>query len=211
MAKTLDATFDPSDKWMPIEEGTYPAHIKSLSTKEMNTRAGEAIIVNMEYKVADEVSSSTQDVWKMDWYKYQKDTDGNRIPVTNGNGEQKVTSCAHLRDKVFYDNGYFIFTDTSSASKNRRYFELLDKLNVKCDEANVEGKKVKKLVLIEEDDVVGKPVLITVKKHEYVTSDTKHLPHDQQERRSTFKVSNVNLWEDGTAIDPVELEDDVPF
>jgi len=211
MAKTLDATFDPSDKWMPIEEGTYPAHIKSLSTKEMNTRAGEAIIVNMEYKVADEVSSSTQDVWKMDGYKYQKDTDGNRIPVTNGNGEQKVTSCAHLRDKVFYDNGYFIFTDTSSASKNRRYFELLDKLNVKCDEANVEGKKVKKLVLIEEDDVVGKPVLITVKKHEYVTSDTKHLPHDQQERRSTFKVSNVNLWEDGTAIDPVELEDDVPF
>ena len=53
MAKTLDATFDPSDKWMPIEEGTYPAHIKSLSTKEMNTRAGEAIIVNMEYKVAE--------------------------------------------------------------------------------------------------------------------------------------------------------------
>ena len=63
MAKTLDATFDPSDKWRPIEEGVYPAHIKSLSTKEMNTRAGEAIIVNMEYKVADEVSSSTQDVW----------------------------------------------------------------------------------------------------------------------------------------------------
>ena len=147
----------------------------------------------------------------MDGYKYQKDTDGNRIPVTNGNGDQKVTSCAHLRDKVFYDSGYFIFTDTSSASKNRRYFELLDKLNVKCDETSVEGKKVKKLVLIEENDVVGKPVLITIKRHEYVTSDTKHLPHDQQERRSTFKVSNVNLWEDGTAIDPVELEDDVPF
>ena len=211
MAKTLDATFDPSDKWMPIEEGTYPAHIKSLSTKEMNTRAGEAIIVNMEYKVADAVSLFNQDVWKMDGYKYQKDTDGNRIPVTNGNGEQKVTSCAHLRDKVFYDNGYFIFTDTSSASKNRKYFELLDKLNVKCDETNVEGKKVKKLVLIEENDVVGKPVLITVKRHEYVTSDTKHLPHDQQERRSTFKVSNVNLWKDGTPIDPVELEDDVSF
>ena len=82
---------------------------------------------------------------------------------------------------------------------------------MKCDETNVEGKKVKKLVLIEEDDVVGKPVLITVKRHEYVTSDTKHLPPDQQERRSTFKVTNVNLWEDGTAIDPVELEDDVPF
>ena len=33
MAKTLDATFDPSQKWLPTEEGLYPAHIKSLSTK----------------------------------------------------------------------------------------------------------------------------------------------------------------------------------
>tara|TARA_R100001480_G_C4689496_1_gene175950 strand:+ start:115 stop:750 length:636 start_codon:yes stop_codon:yes gene_type:complete len=211
MAKTLDATFDPSNKWMPIEEGTYPAHIKSLSTKEINTRAGEAIVVNMEYKVADEVSSITQNVWKMDGYKYQKDTNGNRIPVTNGDGEQKVVSCSHLRDKVFQDNGHFIFTDTSSASKNRRYFELLDNLGVKCSEANVEGKKVKKLVLVEEDDVVGKPVLITVQRHQFVTSETKHLSPDQQERRSTFKVKNVTLWKEGTAIDPVELEDDVPF
>ena len=211
MAKTLDATFDPSDKWMPIEEGTYPAHIKSLSSKEINTRAGEAIVVNMEYKVADEVSSITQDIWKMDGYKYQKDTDGNRIPVTNGNGEQKVANCSHLKDRVFQDNGYFIFTDTTSASKNRRYFELLDNLEVKCEEANVDGRKVKKLVLVEEGDVVGKPVLITVKRHEFITSETKHLPQDQQERRSTFKVKNVALWKEGTAIDPVELEDDVPF
>ena len=211
MAKTLDATFDPSDKWRPIEEGVYPAHIKSLSTKEMNTRAGEAIIVNMEYKVADEVSSSTQDVWKMDGYKYQKDTDGNRIPTTNGDGEQLVTSCSHLKDKVFLDNGYFIFTDTSSASKNRRYFELLDNLNVKCEETSLEGKKVKKLGLIEDDDVVGKPVLITLKRHEFTTSDTKHLPHDQQERRSTWKVSNVRLWKEGSSLDPSELSEDVPF
>ena len=211
MAKTLDATFDPSQKWLPTEEGLYPAHIKSLSTKEMTTRAGEAIIVNMEYKVADEVSSCTQNVWKMDGYKYQKDTSGNRIPVTNGNGEQAVASCSHLKDKVFYDNGYFIFTDTSSASKNRRYFELLDKMNVKCEETSVEGKKVKKLVLIEEDDVIGKPVLISVKRYEYITPDTKHLPPDQQERRTIFKVASLEPWKDGESIDPVELEDDVPF
>ena len=165
----------------------------------------------MEYKVADEVSSITQDIWKMDGYKYQKDTDGNRIPITNGNGEQKVANCSHLKDRVFQDNGYFIFTDTTSASKNRRYFELLDNLEVKCEEANVDGRKVKKLVLVEEDDVVGKPVLITVKRHEFVTSETKHLSQDQQERRSTFKVKNVSLWKEGTALEPAELEDDVPF
>ena len=66
-------------------------------------------------------------------------------------------------------------------------------------------------MLVEEGDVVGKPVLITVKRHEFITSETKHLPPDQQERRSTFKVKNVALWKEGTALDPTELEDDVPF
>ena len=65
--------------------------------------------------------------------------------------------------------------------------------------------------VVEEDDVVGKPVLITVKRHEFVTSETKHLPQDQQERRSTFKVKNVTIWKEGTALEPAELEDDVPF
>ena len=58
MAKTIDATFDPSSKWKPIEEGVYPAHVKSLETKEVSTRAGEAIVVNMRYKVADEVTEA---------------------------------------------------------------------------------------------------------------------------------------------------------
>ena len=54
MAKPIDAIFDPNSTWKPIEEGEYPAHIKSLTTKEVNTKAGEAIVVNMTYKVADE-------------------------------------------------------------------------------------------------------------------------------------------------------------
>ena len=211
MAKTIDATFDPSSKWMPIEEGVYPAHIKSLETKEVNTKAGEAIVVNMRYKVADEVAKYTQPVWKMDGYKYVKDTDNNKVPITNGKGEQKTTTCEHLKGREFNDNGFFIFTSGSSSSKNRRYFELLDNLNIKCSETNVDGKKVKKLVLLEEGDVVGKPVLVTVKRQEYTTYETKHLPPDQQERRSTFKVFNVNLWDDGETLDVEELGDDAPF
>ena len=211
MAKTIDATFDPSDVWKPIEEGVYPAHIKSLQTKEVNTRAGEAIVINMRYKVADEVIEITQPLWKMDGFKYVKDTDNNKVPITNGKGEQKTTTCEHLKGREFNDNGFFIFTSGSSSSKNRRYFELLDNLNIKCSETNVDGKKVKKLVLLEEGDVVGKPVMVTVKRQEYVTYDTKHLPPDQQERRSTFKVFNVKLWEDGQALEPDELSEDVPF
>ena len=42
MAKTLDAVYNPSDKkvFLPIEEGSYPAHITSLTTKEQNTILG---------------------------------------------------------------------------------------------------------------------------------------------------------------------------
>ena len=173
----------------------------------MNTRAGEAIIDNMTYKVNEVVANAKQPVWEMDGYNYVKDSDGQRIPVMNGDGEQSKISCAHLKDKLFYDNGFFIFTDTSSASKNSRYFQLLENLGIKCEDS--EG--IKKLVLLEEEDVVGKPVYVTVKRQEYITKETKHLSPDQQEKRTTFKVSEVKTWEDGPALSQDELEDDVPF
>tara|TARA_R100000656_G_scaffold72820_1_gene54294 strand:+ start:1778 stop:2401 length:624 start_codon:yes stop_codon:yes gene_type:complete len=207
MAKTLDATFDPSNKWNPIEEGTYPAHITTLSTREMNTRAGEAIIVNMTYKVNEAVSETEQLLWEMDGYNYKKDSSGQRIPTMNGSGDQSTMPCSHLKDRTFYDNGFFIFTDTSSASKNSRYFQLLENLGVKCEDSN----GIKKLVLLEEEDVIGKPVYVTVKRQEYVTKDTKHLSPDQQEKRTSFKVSEVKSWEEGPTLSSDELEDDVPF
>jgi len=206
MAKSIEATYDPSNQWTPIEEGTYPAHITSLSTKEMNTRAGEAIIVNMTYKVNEAVEKVEQSVWEMDGYNYKKDNKGDKIPVME-NGSQKVIPCTHLKDRDFYDNGFFIFTDTSSASKNSRYFQLLTNLGIKCEDDN----GIKKLVLIEEEDVIGTPVHITVKRQEYVTADTKHLPFDEQEKRTTFKVSEVKKWENGPTLTTDELEDDVPF
>tara|TARA_R100000781_G_scaffold56978_2_gene36867 strand:- start:556 stop:1179 length:624 start_codon:yes stop_codon:yes gene_type:complete len=207
MAKSLNATYDPSNKWSPIEEGEYPANIISLSTKEMNTKAGEAIIVNMTYKVNDSVSELEQLVWEMDGYNYKKNEKGEKIPVMNGDGKQATISCSHLKDKTFYDNGFFIFTDTSSASKNSRYFQLLENLNIKCEDSD----GIKKLVLIEDEDVVGKPVNINVKRQEYVTKETKNLPFEQQERRSTFKVMDVKTWEDGPVLTLDELESDVPF
>ena len=65
--------------------------------------------------------------------------------------------------------------------------------------------------MLEESDVVGKPVHITVKRQEFVTAETKHLPPDQQEKRSTFKVNNVKLWENGPELHVDEMEEDVPF
>lgn len=208
MAKALDAVFNPSEKksWLPIEEGQYPAHITSLSSKELNTRAGEAIVVNMTYKIAPEVADSKQLLWEMDEYEYKKDNSGNKIPVMQ-NGKQKYAKCEHLIDRKMYDDGFWIFTDTSSASKNSRYFDLLETLDIKCED----DKGFKKLMLIEEDDVVGKPVLINIKRKSYVTKETRDMPVDQQEKRFTFKVATLDKWEDGEVMSIEELDDDVPF
>jgi|TARA_Y100000310_G_scaffold330863_1_gene403297 hypothetical protein len=212
MAVELEnAMFNPEDKPKRVEEGTYPTHIASLQTKDVNTRAGNAIVVNMTYKVADEVADQTQPMWEMDGYKYVIGEDGQKIPVKNGDGEQKQESCDHLIGRTFYDNGWFVFTTTSSASKNERYFNLLDKLGIKCKEQQIEGKKVKKLVLLEEGDVLGKPVMVTVKRQSYVTKETRDLPADQQDRRNTFRVTNLDAWHEGKQLSSEEVLGDVPF
>ena len=208
MAKTIKgAVYDPSQQWIPTEEGTYPAHVTSLTTKEVATRAGEAIVVNMTYKVAPEVVDVKQALWEMDGYEYKRDSSGEKIPVFNGGGSQQEVSCTHLKDKILYDNGFFVFTDTSSANKNQRYFQLLENLGIKC----ADDKGIKKLVLIEEEDVVGQPVQVTTKRQEYVTKETRDLPVDQQEKRATFKVNTVVKWEDGDVLSQEEMDDDVPF
>ena len=72
-------------------------------------------------------------------------------------------------------------------------------------------KEIKKLVLIEDEDVVGQPVYVTSKRQEYVTKETRDLPVDQQEKRATFKVNTVTKWEDGDVLSQEEMDDDVPF
>jgi len=211
MAKEIDAVYDPNSTWKPIEEGQYPAHIKSLSTKEVNTKAGEAIVINMTYKIADEAADLEQLVYEMDGFNYKRDADNNRIPVANADGEQATTNCGHLVGRDMWDNGWFIFTSSESGSKNSRYFQLLENLGIKVEEQTLGDKKVKKLVLIEDDDVIGNPVIVDVKRQEYVTSDTKHLPPEQQEWRTSFKVMSLKPWEDGEKLSGDEVDGDVPF
>ena len=129
----------------------------------------------------------------------------------NGSGQQKEESCDHLLGRTFYDNGWFVFTTSQSASKNERYFSLLAKLGVKCKEQSVDGKKIKKLVLLEEDDVVGTPVMVDVKRQSYITKETRDLPPAEQERRNIFRVTNIDKWHEGKTISADELSGDVPF
>ena len=209
--KEIDAIYDEKSAIKPIEPGIYPAHIKGLATREVNTKAGPAIIVNMTYKVADEVADLSQTVYEMDGYKHKKNNEGNSIPVLDADNNEVETDCSHLIGRDLWDNGTFVFTNSESGSKNERYFKLLMSLGVKVEEQTLGDKKVKKLVLIEEEDVMGKAVLVDLQRTSYITPDTRNLAPEQQVRKESMKVMSLSTWPDGQDISKDELEEDVPF
>ena len=88
--KDVGAEYDPSkNTFNPIEPGTYPAHIIGFGEREVKTKAGDAIVINLTYQIAEEASGLIQMCWEMDGYKYKTDNNGDRIPITNGDGKQK--------------------------------------------------------------------------------------------------------------------------
>ena len=198
--KDLDATYDPTkNPFTPIEPGFYPAHVTGFGTREVKTKVGDAIVVNMTYEVAEEAGKLVQILYEMEGYNYKLDNNGDRVPVLNGDGKSKTTKCKHLVGKKFRDNGTFVFTGSESSGRNRRYFDLLSTLGVDLKEdSNGEFP----LSLLEEEDVIGVPVLAKLGSEEY---------EKDGEKRTAWKVFNVQQWNDGQRLSKEEIEDDLPF
>jgi len=198
--KDLDATYDPTkNPFTPIEPGFYPAHVTGFGTREVKTKVGDAIVVNMTYEVAEEAGKLVQILYEMEGYNYKLDDNGDRVPVLNGDGKSKTTKCKHLVGKKFRDNGTFVFTGSESSGRNRRYFDLLSTLGVDLKEdSNGEFP----LSLLEEEDVIGVPVLAKLGSEEY---------EKDGEKRTAWKVFNVQQWNDGQRLSKEEIEDDLPF
>lgn len=198
--KDLDATYDPTkNPFTPIEPGFYPAHVTGFGTREVKTKVGDAIVVNMTYEVAEEAGKLVQILYEMEGYNYKLDDNGDRVVVLNGDGKSKTTQCKHLVGKKFRDNGTFVFTGSESSGRNRRYFDLLSTLGVDLKEdSNGEFP----LSLLEEEDVIGVPVLAKLGSEEY---------EKDGEKRTAWKVFNVQQWNDGQRLSKEEIEDDLPF
>ena len=198
--KDLDATYDPTkNPFTPIEPGFYPAHVTGFGTREVKTKVGDAIVVNMTYEVAEEAGKLVQILYEMEGYNYKLDDNGDRVVVLNGDGKSKTTKCKHLVGKKFRDNGTFVFTGSESSGRNRRYFDLLSTLGVDLKEdSNGEFP----LSLLEEEDVIGVPVLAKLGSEEY---------EKDGEKRTAWKVFNVQQWNDGQRLSKEEIEDDLPF
>ena len=198
--KEIGATYDPTkNPFTPIEPGFYPAHVTGFGTREVKTKVGDAIVVNMTYEVAEEAGKLVQILYEMEGYNYKLDDNGDRVVVLNGDGKSKTTQCKHLVGKKFRDNGTFVFTGSESSGRNRRYFDLLSTLGVDLKEdSNGEFP----LSLLEEEDVIGVPVLAKLGSEEY---------EKDGEKRTAWKVFNVQQWNDGQRLSKEEIEDDLPF
>ena len=198
--KELDAKYDPTQNpFTPIEAGFYPAHVSGFSTREVKTKVGDAIVVNMTYQIADEAGEMTQIVYEMEGYEYKLDKDNKQIPIKDKDGKSKTTKCKHLVGKKFRDNGTFVFTGDEGSGRNGRYFTLLNNLSINL-EADSNGNFP--LSLLEEEDVVGKPVLAKLGSEEYEIDG---------EKRTAWKVFSVQPWSDGQQISAEEMEEDLPF
>ena len=197
----IDATYNPSkNPYTPIEPGFYPAHVTGFGTREVKTKVGDAIVVNLTYEIAEQAGELSQIIYEMDGYNYKLDSMDYRITVTDKDGKSQTTKCTHLVGKKFRDNGTFVFTGAESSGRNRRYFDLLSTLGVSLKEdSNGEFP----LSLLEEDDVIGVPVLAKLGSEEYVNKDG--------EKRTAWKVFNVEQWNDGERLSKEELEEDLPF
>ena len=198
--KELDAVYDPTkNPFSPIEAGIYPAHIGGFGTRDVKTRVGDAIVINMTYEIADEAGELVQMVYVMDGYNYKLDNNGEKKVVVDKDGKSKTTKCQHLVGKKFRDSGTFVFTDNESSGRNRRYFDLLSTLGVNLNE-NSKGEFP--LSLLEADDVIGVPVLARLNSEQY---------EKDGEKKTAWKVFDVQYWKDGQRLSKEEIEDDLPF
>ena len=198
--KELDATYAPTkNPFTPIEPGFYPAHVVSFGTREVNTKVGEAIVINMTYEIAEEAGDLTQIVFEMDGFEYKTDNNGDKIVLKNNKGATQSVNCKHLVGKKFRVIGTFVFTGDESSGRNRRYYELLNSLSINL-ESNKDGNFP--LSLLEESDVIGKPVLAKLSSEKY---------QKDGEERTAWKVFTVIEWNDGQVKSKDEIENDLPF
>lgn len=174
-------------EYTPLYKGVFPAHVKSLSTRDVNLRngGGKALVYTIEYKLAEETTKVKA-----------KDDKGNEV------------DCAHMVGKLFKDKGTFLFRDSASFGKNRRYKELTDTLGISLEKVDKDGKTLFKLPDLMDyvDDVKGQAVLVTL-------DDEKWTNKDGEERKSV-KVFSIQSWKDGKSLSSQEMDtsdEDMPF
>lgn len=188
-----DTYFDEAvDGYIPIPPGVYPGHVKELEVKsesKLGPFKNNSKVFNVTFVIADEVKD--YDILKM-----TKDNE----PALDENNNDVFIKGDFLVGKNFKSVGLWVTPAPGKGEgwKNRRYIEFMETLGVKFPK--VDNKK--KVMEIEESDIIGKPCLIKLDSEEY---------EKDGEVKSVMKAFDVFTWPDGDELDAAELDADVPF
>jgi len=186
--KETKATYnEKEDGFVPVAEGTYPAHVSKFESNEYNG----SIVFNLTFKVAEEAK-------EIEIPKLTKDSNGNYVPTGD------VVSAGFVSGNTYrVDKGVWLTPNPAEGEgwKNRRYKEFFEGLGVQFP-SNDAGDTT--LAEVEEKDVIGFPCLIELKETSFTNSEGKE--------RTSLKVTNVHKWDDGDRLSEEEVEvDDLPF
>ncbi len=174
---------------LPIVPGTYPAHVSEFASMEYN----DSIVFNLTYVIATEASQLEINKMFLD--------DGQLVKTTDAEGADVMISASYMSGKPFKGGGVWLTPSPGQGEgwKNKKYQQHCENMGIVFD-TNDDGETI--LGEIEENDVVGKPVLIKLGQEEY-TKDGQ--------TKTAWKVFTVYPWKEGSIMSAEEMKSDVPF
>ena len=191
MKQLENTTFNEStDAFQPIVAGTYPAHITSFESREIN----ESIVFNLTFKLADKVGEMEVPVYSQVDGEYLATLDEKKNPIT-----RKAT---HLVGKEIRSAGVWLTPNPKEGEgwKNRKYKEFFENMGISFpvdDNGNVS------LGQVEEEDVLGCPCLAKIGEQAFTNKEG--------EKKTTMRVFNTFPWNSGQKLSADEIGSDVPF
>ena len=190
--KTLEnTTFNEStDAYQPIVAGTYPAHVTSFESREIN----DSIVFNLTFKLADKVGEMEVPVYSQ--------VDGEYIASMDEKGNTITRKATHLVGKEIRSTGVWLTPSPKEGEgwKNRKYKEFFESIGVGFP-ADASGNI--NLGEVEEDDVLGFPCLAKVGEQSFTNKEG--------EEKTTMRVFVTYPWNGGQKLSADEIGDDVPF
>ena len=189
--KTIEATFDEAkDGFLPVAEGTYPAHCSGFDINDWK----DSKIFNLEFTIAEEAENLSVS-------KLRSDGNGGFVQEVDSNGVAVTVSAKYMVGKQFKNKGVWLTPKPipGESWKNRRYKEFFENLGV--DFPSEDGKV--SLAEVEEHDVLGLPCLVDIKQEKF--------KNKEGEERTAMKVASIFPWADGKKLSADELSSNVPF
>ncbi len=190
--KTLEnTTFNEStDAYQPIVAGTYPAHIISFESRDIN----DSVVFNMTFKIADKVGEMEVPVYN--------NIDGKYEATLDENGKEVTRKATHLIGKEVRSSGVWLTPNPKEGEgwKNRKYKEFFENLGVSFP-TDKDGNA--QLGQVEEEDVLGFPCLAKVAEQSFTNKEG--------EEKTTMRVFNTFPWTGGQKLSEDEIGEDVPF